>query len=451
MSINDDEIIIGGDEVDEMESVVKASSSVEEMLENLPTIEENAEAVIDFSEPITLGGEAEEAFEKVSEAVEDVKEAFAEAAEIPEEEQSKKTIIRKAKEKSETGLPQPLIKPRNMAAVKAEKERAREAQNTGTSEDTEFRKEFLLTASPHIHYGENTRIIMQDVVIALVPTAIAAIAYYGWRAALTILVCIATSVISEYICRRIMKRRQTIGDYSAVVTGMLLAFCLPPEINPLFAAVGAIVAIVVVKQMFGGIGMNFANPAVTARIVLMLSFPVAMATWSRPFYYLGSFYDSVSSPTPLAALNEGADLPVIRELLFGFHEGCLGETCAITLMLGGAYLLLRGIISWHIPVGFIGTVAIFSLCVGLDPLYQILSGGVMLGAIFMATDYVTSPSNKWGKLIFGIGCGLITMLIRVFGSMVEGVSFAILLMNILTPHIERLTTPKPYGEERKAL
>ena len=288
---------------------------------------------------------------------------------------------------------------------------------------------------------------MGDVIIALIPALIASVLWFGWRSLMLTAVCVVSCVATEIICRSVMKRRHTVGDLSAIVTGMLLAFCLPPELNPVFAVIGSVVAIAVVKQMFGGIGHNFANPAATARIVMMLSFPAAMTTWSRPFYY---YLDAISEATPLSKLSDpAAELPTYTELLVGYHSGCLGETCAIALLLGGAYLLLRGVISWEIPVSFMGTVVIFSLIAGQDPIYQLLSGGVILGAIFMATDYVTSPVNSKGRLIFGLGCGIFTMLIRLYGNMPEGVSFAILLMNILTPHIDRLTLPVPFGEERE--
>ena len=340
----------------------------------------------------------------------------------------------------ENGLPIPVVKPRDVEAVRrAKAERKAEG---------EVRRNLLVSASPHIHCGETTRIIMGDVIVALIPALIASILWFGWRSLMLTGVCIVSCVLTEYISRRVMKRRQTIGDLSAVVTGMILAFCLPPEINPLFAVVGSVVAIAVVKQMFGGIGMNFANPAATARIVLMLSFPVAMTTWSRPFFYT---LDAVTEATPLAKLAEGSTkLPTHMELLVGYHGGCLGETCAVALLLGGIYLLIRRVITWEIPVCFMGTVMLFSLIVGQDPIYQVLSGGVVLGAVFMATDYVTSPVNRKGKIVYGIGCGLLTMLIRLYGNMPEGVSFAILLMNILTPHIDNLTLSKPFGEEREA-
>ncbi|MBE6754299.1 MAG: RnfABCDGE type electron transport complex subunit D [Ruminococcaceae bacterium] len=348
--------------------------------------------------------------------------------------------------KSNSGLPAPVIGPRDLTAVR--EARKQKAENAGD----DFSKNFLVCASPHIHNGETTRTIMGDVLFALLPAAIASVFFFGWRSLITILVCVVSCVATEAVCRVIMKRRQTISDLSAAVTGVILAFCLPPEINPLFCVIGSIVAIAVVKQMFGGIGMNFANPAATARIVLMLSFPVAMTTYSVPFsWWDKANYDAVSTATPLAQLADPASGTCTNlELLLGFHGGCLGETCAIALLVGGLFLLLRGIITWEIPVSFLGTVAVISLIAGQDPIYQLLSGGVMLGAIFMATDYATSPVNSRGKLIYGVGCGLLTMLIRLFGSMTEGVSFAILLMNIITPHIDNLTLNRAFGEERDA-
>lgn len=329
------------------------------------------------------------------------------------------------------------------------------------SEEINAAHKLLVTPSPHFKNPSTTPEIMQDVVIALIPTAIVSCVYFGWRSALTIAVCVIASVLSELVCRKVMKRRQTIGDYSAVVTGVLLAFCLPPTINPLYAAFGSVVAIVVVKQMFGGIGMNFANPAATARIVLMLSFPAAMGTYVNPFYYLSREVDAVSSATPLASLQSGDAAPGVLTLLFGNHPGCLGETCAAALILGGLFLIFRGVIKPTIPLCFIGTVAVISFLVGFGKGYnledsalfmlsQLLSGGLMLGAIFMATDYTTSPITHSGKIVFGIGCGLLTMAMRLLCNMPEGVSYAILLMNILVPHIEKLTTPKPFGEEKEA-
>lgn len=308
-----------------------------------------------------------------------------------------------------------------------------------------------VSSSPHRHSGENTAFIMQDVLIALVPAALMSIVYFGWRSALLIGLCTGTCVLTEYICRRIMKRKQTIGDFSAAVTGVLLAFNLPPTLNPIFAVLGSVFAIAVVKQMFGGIGMNFVNPALAARIFLLISFPSHMSKWSLPFFYMSNnaSADVVSTATPLAQIASGkVETPMI-DLFIGLHGGCLGETCALALLLGGMYLLLRRVITPHIPVAFIGTVALIALIAGQNPVQHVLSGGVMLGAIFMATDYTTCPVNKTGRVIYGIGCGLITMTIRLFGSLPEGVSYSIVLMNILTPHIETLTQSSPFGSEVK--
>ncbi len=306
-----------------------------------------------------------------------------------------------------------------------------------------------VSSSPHAHSGESTAVIMQDVLIALAPAAVMSMVYFGWQAAMLIVLCTGTCVLTEYICRRVMKRPQTIGDFSAAVTGVLLAFNLPPTINPIYAVLGSIFAIVVVKQMFGGIGMNFVNPALAARIFLLISFAQDMSQWSRPFFYLSanSGTDVVSSATPLAQIDAGEPTFSLMELFIGMTGGCLGETCVIALLLGGFYLVLRRVITLDIPLSFIGTVAVIALIAGQNPLWHIMSGGVMLGAIFMATDYTTTPTTRAGKVIFGIGCGVITMTIRLFGSLPEGVSYSIVLMNILTPHIETLTHSRPFGTE----
>ncbi len=301
----------------------------------------------------------------------------------------------------------------------------------------------VISQSPHLGSVDSSRGIMLDVIIALCPAAVAGIVLFGWKAALVIITCIASAVISEYLTGKILKRDPSIKDLSAVVTGLLLGLNLPPAIPLWIAALGSAVAIVVVKMLFGGIGQNFANPAITARIVLMVSFPSLMTTWSEPYAWLNGTYSAVSGATPLVDTSGYT----LKELFFGVTPGCIGETCALLLLVGGIYLILRRVISPIIPVAFITTVGIFSWIFGGDPLTAVLSGGVMLGAIFMATDYVTSPLTDTGKLIFGIGCGLITFLIRQFGSLPEGVSFSILLMNILTPHINRLTMPKPFGWE----
>lgn len=298
---------------------------------------------------------------------------------------------------------------------------------------------FTVSVSPHIRSPRTTQGIMRDVLIALCPALIASNIIFGLRALLVTVTCVIASVFFEWIYEKLMKQPITIRDLSAAVTGMILSFNLPVTI-PLWQAVfGCLVAIIAVKQLFGGIGKNFANPAIVGRIVLFLAFSSSMTNWVFP--------DAVSSATPLAALASGAtdQLPKLGYLLVGWHGGCLGETCALALIAGGIYLIARKVITWHIPVAFIGTVFLLTALLGKDPVYQIFSGGLMLGAFFMATDYVTSPSTSWGKIIFGIGCGLITVLIRVWGTYPEGVSFAILLMNILNPYISSWTRKKPIG------
>ncbi len=304
-----------------------------------------------------------------------------------------------------------------------------------------------MSPSPHLSSGATTRRIMLDVIISLVPASVAAVIFFGWRSLMLIGVCILSCVVLEYICRKVMKRKNTTGDLSAVVTGLLLALNLPPGLNPLMAVFGCIVAIVVVKQMFGGIGNNFVNPAITARIVLLVSFPVPMTTWEKPLEWLNTA-DSVTGATPLALVAQGESTSYL-DLFLGNRGGCIGETCVLALLLGGIYLVARRVISPIIPLSFIGTVFVLSFLLGGDPVFHIMSGGVMLGAIFMATDYTTSPMNPLGKLIFGIGCGVITVLIRLYANLPEGVSYSIILMNILTPHIENLTRPRPFGKEKK--
>lgn len=307
----------------------------------------------------------------------------------------------------------------------------------------------IVSSSPHMRSGASTQKIMLDVIIALTPAAIASCVIFGWSALLLIVLSVATCVLSEFICRKVMKRENTVSDLSAVVTGILLAFNLPPTINPLIAVFGGVVAIVVVKQMFGGIGQNFVNPALTARIILMSSFPSQMSTWASPFHYLGSS-DAMTTATPLNLLAQGQtdQLPDYLNMLVGVRGGCLGETCGIALIVGGVYLIARKVISPVIPACYLGTAALISLIAGRDVLLDLLSGGLLLGAIFMATDYVTSPINFKGRIVFAVGCGVITMLIRIFGALPEGVSFSIVLMNIMVPLIERATRPRPFGKER---
>lgn len=307
----------------------------------------------------------------------------------------------------------------------------------------------IVSSSPHIRNGVTTRKIMFDVIIALTPAAIASVIVFGPKALLLIALSIASCVLSEFVCRKVMKRENTIGDLSAVVTGILVAFNVPVGVNPLIVIFGGIVAIVVVKQMFGGIGQNFVNPALTARIVLMSSFPSQMSTWNTPFYYLQQS-DAMTTASPLGILKEGASgtMPTLLNMFVGVRAGCLGETCAVALILGGIYLVIRKVISPVIPLCYIGTAAAISLIAGRSVLFDLFAGGLLLGAIFMATDYATSPINLKGKIVYAVGAGVLTMLIRIFGALPEGVSFSIILMNILVPHIERLTRPVAFGKER---
>ena len=304
--------------------------------------------------------------------------------------------------------------------------------------------QLIVTSSPHIKDGMTTQKIMLNVIIALIPALIASVVIFGFRALLVTAVCVVSCVFFEYLYRALMKKDNTTSNLSAIVTGMLLAFNLPVTIPIWMAVIGCFVSIVIVKQLFGGIGQNFANPAIVGRIVLFLSFSSAMTNWVEPFYYRNA--EAVTTATPLALLSDpAAAAPDNLDLFLGINGGCLGETCALALLIGGVYLVIRRIINPMAPVAFLGTGFVGSFLLGVDPVAQILSGGLMLGAIFMATDYATTPVTFWGKLIFGVGCGLITLLIRNFASYPEGVSFAILLMNILTPYIEKVTRPRVFG------
>ncbi|MCR4794427.1 MULTISPECIES: RnfABCDGE type electron transport complex subunit D [Ruminococcus] len=300
----------------------------------------------------------------------------------------------------------------------------------------------IVSPSPHDENYVKTSNIMLNVIIALLPAWGAAIYFFGMRVIPLTAVCIGSCIFFEYVCRAMMKRDNTIGDMSAVVTGLILAMNLPVTLPYWMAVIGSFVAIVIVKQLFGGLGQNFANPAITARIVLMVSFPSAMTHWIKPVEY---DYDAVSSATPLVLAKNGGDMPSYLDLFLGKTGGCLGEVCALGLLIGGLYLAARKIISLAAPVAFIGSLFVLSWVSGDDPVYQILAGGVFLGAFFMATDYATTPITTKGKIVFGLGCGIITFVIRRFGSYPEGVSFSILLMNVLTPYIEQLTRTKVLG------
>lgn len=298
---------------------------------------------------------------------------------------------------------------------------------------------YIVSVSPHLHSNVDTKSIMRDVCIAMVPALVASVIIFGSRALLVTAVSVAAALLTEFLYEKGTKQTVTIGDWSAAVTGMLLAFNLPVSIPLWQAAFGSLVAILVVKQLFGGLGRNFANPAIVGRIVLFLSFSKTMTAWTL---------DGVSTATPLAMMANGSELPNLLDMFLGLKGGCLGEVSALALLIGFAYLLVRKVISWHTPVCFVATVFVLSWLIGGSAMYalnQILAGGLLLGAIFMATDYVTTPSTNAGRVIFGLGCGLLTVMIRQWGSYAEGVSFAILFMNILTPYISKWTRSKPLG------
>lgn len=310
-------------------------------------------------------------------------------------------------------------------------------------------KKLIIEPSPHIRSSWTTQRVMLNVIIALLPALIAAVVIFGIRALTLTVICCTACVLFEWLFCVITKKERTISDLSAVVTGMLLAFNLPVDIPEYMAIIGCFVAIFIVKMLFGGIGQNFANPAITGRIVLMLSFTSYMSSWTAPFAYKDGV-DAVVSATPLVASAE--ELPSLMDMFLGVRAGCMGETCALALLIGGIYLVARKIITPVAPLSFIGTVALCAFFYGGGDVqymtYQVLSGGLLLGAIFMATDYSTTPLTNYGKLIFGIGCGLLTFLIREFAALPEGVSYSILLMNILTPYIDKITMPRPLGARR---
>lgn len=307
---------------------------------------------------------------------------------------------------------------------------------------------FIVSSSPHIRSYESTGRIMRDVVIALLPATAAGIYYFGMGALKVIIVSIVAAVATEAIVQKLRKKPVTINDWSAVVTGLLLAFNIPSTAPWWLPAIGAIFAIAIVKQAFGGIGHNFMNPALAARAFLLASWPVQMTNWVSP----GP--DAVSTATPLALIQgveaTGQQLPSIMDLFIGNVGGCIGETSALALILGGIYLVYRGVITPRIPVIYILTVAVLTLIFGgFDfqyMIYHIFAGGLMLGAIYMATDYSSSPVTPKGQVIFALGCGIITTIIRMFGGYPEGVSYSILLMNVATPLIDKYTSPRIFGE-----
>lgn len=308
-------------------------------------------------------------------------------------------------------------------------------------------KGLRLSFSPHIRDNSSVTKVMLDVIIALVPAAAAGVYFFGVNALITILVSIASAVAVEALIQFLCKRKVTVSDLSAVVTGLLLALNLPPNVPIYIPIVGATFAIAIVKQCFGGLGHNFMNPALAARAVLMVAWPVAMMTW-----YLPGAVDTICSATPMAILKSGdlASMPSILDMFLGNTAGCIGETSALALLIGGIYLVARKVISPRIPLCYLGTVAVLACIVDVNTVvYHLLGGGLMLGAIFMATDYVSSPVTKGAQIIYGIGCGVVTIVIRVFGGYAEGVSFAILFMNLVAPLLEKMLKPKVLGEVRE--
>lgn len=303
-----------------------------------------------------------------------------------------------------------------------------------------------LSASPHIHSGKSTSSIMRDVLISLLPATVAGTVIFGLRSLLVIAVCVASCVLLEALFNYLTKKDRTVDDLSAAVTGLLLALNLPANAPIWQCIIGCVFAIILVKCLFGGIGHNLVNPAITARVFMLVSFG-SMAVQAMP-----TIVDTASSATPLAELSEG-NMPKLLDLFLGTTGGAIGETCALALLIGFVYLLFRRVITWHIPVSLVGSVFVLSfLMEGFDAgraLAMILSGGLLIGAIFMATDYVTSPATTSGKIVFGLGAGLITFMIRYFGVYPEGVSFAILFMNILNPYIEKLTARKIFGGAKR--
>ncbi len=305
--------------------------------------------------------------------------------------------------------------------------------------------QYIMSSSPHVRASESTTRIMRDVIIALLPATAFGVYIFGLNALFVILASVAAAVLAEALLQLLMHKKVTVSDGSAAVTGLLLALNLPPSVPIWIPILGSVFAIAIVKQCFGGLGHNFINPALAARAFLLVSWPTAMTTWTIP----GA--DAVSSATPLTALKMGGELSSYSDMFFGSIGGCIGETSAIALILGGLYLIVRRVIDARIPVIYIGTVALLTWVAGPqglftgDALYHMLGGGLMLGAFFMATDYTTSPMSTSGKMVFAAGCGILTSVIRLWGGYPEGVSYSILLMNLVVPLIDRAFLPKRFG------
>jgi len=312
----------------------------------------------------------------------------------------------------------------------------------------------VVSSSPHAHSGNTITAAMRDVILALIPALLAALYFFRWQAAGVVIVCVGTAVVCEYICQLVMKRPVTISDFSAALTGLLLAFTLPPGLPLWIAAIGSAAAIVLGKQIFGGLGSNLFNPALIGRAILLASWPVAMTSYPVP-------PDALTGATPLGILKETgnlAGLPSLTELFLGNIGGSIGETSALALIIGGLYLIWKKHIDWRVPAIYTATVFVLSLILGTVngvgarfALIQVLAGGLLLGAFFMATDWVSTPITGRGRIIFALGCGLLTFVIRNFGGYPEGVCYSILLMNGVTPLIDRFTTGRVFGEVRSSV
>ncbi len=313
---------------------------------------------------------------------------------------------------------------------------------------------YVISSTPHIRSNDSIENIMRDVCIALIPACLAGIYFFGLRALLVILISCASCMLFEYLFQKAIKRDITVSDYSALVTGILLALNLPASVPFWIPVVGSFVAIIITKQLFGGLGQNFMNPALAARAFLLTAYPKEMTAWTKPLQSFGLGFDAVSTATPLSILKETPVALTSNDYLNAFLGnigGCIGETCALALLIGAAYLLYRGIINLYAPISFILTFYVLMFIMGRFgmftgvPLYELLVGGLILGAFFMATDYSSSPISLKGQIIFGIGCGLLTALIRTFSGYPEGVSFAILIMNLTVPLIDKYVRPRVYG------
>lgn len=317
-------------------------------------------------------------------------------------------------------------------------------------------KKLVVTEAPHVRTASTVSEIMLDVIIALLPALIAGVIIFGYRASILAAVCVVSCVFFEWAWCKLIKKPVSIGDLSAVVTGLLLAMNLPVTLPLWMAVIGSLFAIVVVKQFFGGIGNNFMNPALAARAFLLTSWAQEMTKWAAPFskLHIWNNTDAVTTATPLVLRNmDGAEIPSYLNMFLGNIGGCIGEVSALAILIGAAYLLWRRVIDWKIPLSYIATVAVITYVFGGgelftgNPLYHLLSGGLLLGAFFMATDYTTTPYTPKGQIIFGIGCGVLTAVIRLWGGYPEGVSYSILLMNVASPLIDRVTAPKRFGQK----